>query len=99
MAGPLATLLSTSYGSSKHYTVGQIETAFGKLKINPKYIDYAYAEYLTFEECSEIRTMDRAFYDSARALYEDCLPHGYSSMEPAPMNTYVAQGGRQSASI
>lgn len=92
MAVRLAALLSRSYLRSEFYTIPQIRVAFGKLKLNKKYIDLAYAQYLEFEVYSTVVKGDRASYDAARALYRKYLPDGFSqSVEPAPVNEYVRQ--------
>jgi hypothetical protein len=66
--------------------------AFESLKLNRKYIDLAYAQYLDFETYSTVVEGDRASYDAARALYREYLPDGFShSVELAPVNEYVRQ--------
>jgi hypothetical protein len=93
MAAQLGATLSRSYLGSKYYTIPQIRVAFETLKLNPKYIDIAYAEYLDFETYSTLVKGERASYDAARSLYQKYLPDGFSSFgEPAPVNEYVRQG-------
>jgi hypothetical protein len=94
MAGPLASFLATSYGSSQTYTPAQIRTAFSKLKLNAKYIDVAYAQYLDFDEYNNLVAGDQASYDAARLLYERYTPYDdWRPMDPAPVNAYVKQAG------
>jgi hypothetical protein len=92
MAVRLATTLSTDYLGSEYYTVPQIQVAYAKLKLNPKFIDIAYAEYLDFESYSTLTHGKRAAYDGARALYRSYLPDGISTgWEAAPVNEYIKQ--------
>jgi hypothetical protein len=67
-------------------------TAFNKLRGDPKYIAIVYAQYLAFDEYSNVSGEDRATYDNARSLYASFLPREYASMDPASVNAYVSQG-------
>ena len=94
MAGRLSVLLVKSYSRSKVYTPAQIRVAYGKLKLNPKYIDVAYAQYLEFDEFAELTDLSEDVYQDSRDLYRRYLPWGGSfSFEPAQMNQYVNPSG------
>ena len=92
MAGQLFAQLSTSYGGSEYYTVPQIRVAYRKLRLDPAYIDIAYAQFLDFEEYSKTTGSVRSAYDAGRSLYQRYLPDpDLHSWEPAPVNEYVKQ--------
>ena len=90
MAAPLLAELSVSYGGSEYYTIPQIRTAFQKLRLNAKFIDIAFSQFLEFDAYDELTGMGRASYDNGRSLYQRYLPDsGSSSWEPAPLNEYI----------
>ena len=92
MAVPLLTELLISYLGSEFYTTAQIKVAFQKLRLDPAYIDLAYARFLDFDIYSETTGNSRSVYDTARLLYQRCLPEsGPHSWESAPVNEYVKQ--------
>lgn len=93
MAAPLAVELRNSYGGSIYYTAPQIQTAFRKLKIDPKFIDIAYAQFLELDLYLDTTGKDRSAYDSAKSLYQRYLPgRDAAAWEPAPANPYIMQG-------
>lgn len=94
MAVRLRAILYESYLGSQYYTVPQINAAFAALKLNHRYINIAYAEYLDFETYHTVTKENKSSYDDARLLYQKYVPSGITgSWEPAPMNEYIRQGG------
>jgi len=92
MAHQLVGDLATSYGSSKHYTVPQIEFAYRKIGISEKYIDVAFAEFLDFETYTSFTGKDREVYDLTRAIFRYYIPERLDHpVHPAGVNVYISQ--------
>ena len=84
--------LLESYGGGAYYTLPQIETSYKALKLDPKYIEIALAEFLEFEGYFGVTKNNRETYDWTRALYKRFTPlHMDSADSPAPVNTYIQQ--------
>ena len=72
--------LRRDYGRSEHYTIGQIRTAAGKLRLPERYLNIGYAAFLSEEAFRSAATEDaRNDYSVLRSLFWRHLPGRWAS--------------------
>ncbi len=93
MAARLPHHLLKSYGGGTYYTPQQVTTSYRALKLNPKYIGIAYAEFLDFDTYVEFVGKSQEQYDRDRSSYGKYKPllHMDSEAGSAPVNAYIRQ--------
>jgi hypothetical protein len=93
MAALMPHHLLKSYGGGTFYTPQQVATSYRALKLNPKYIRIAYAEFLELNTYLKFSGNTQAQYDQDRSIFGRYKPLIQMDSEagPAPVNAYIHQ--------
>ncbi len=94
-ASELPRRLYGDYGASTFFTPGQIATAVRKLKLDPAFIVYGYAMFLSEEAFASLQlpTPNQLSYGDARATFVK-----YTPVKPSATANFYDFGGTSGAS-